>query len=102
MLVILKAAYYHQLRHTLLTLMIYILVLRVSLRSNAPSSGNVGLMRRHGLLHALYGFFDVTEKQETQCTYNLTLRRFRESFLPWKSTNYYLLVCVSVHARTCM
>jgi hypothetical protein len=36
-------------------------------------------------------------KQKGQCMYNVTLRRVRESLLPWKSNNYYLLVCVCVH-----
>ena len=36
-------------------------------------------------------------KQKGQCKYNVTLRRVRESLLPWKSNNYYLLVCVCVH-----
>jgi hypothetical protein len=34
--------------------------------------------------------------------YDVTLRRVRESLLPWKSNKYYLLVCVCVGARTCL
>jgi hypothetical protein len=42
------------------------------------------------------------KKQDRQCTYNVTLRRVRESLLPWKSSKYYISVymcareCVSV------
>ena len=34
--------------------------------------------------------------------YDVTLRRVRESLLPWKSNKYYLLVCVRMGARTCV
>ena len=33
-----------------------------------------------------------------QCKYNVTLRRFRESLLPWKSNKYYVFVCVRARA----
>ena len=39
------------------------------------------------------------EQQDRQCTYNVTLRRFRESLLPWKSNKYYILMCACVLAR---
>jgi hypothetical protein len=34
--------------------------------------------------------------QKRQCTYNVTLRRVRKLLSPWKSYNYYLLVCECV------
>jgi hypothetical protein len=37
-------------------------------------------------------------KQDTQYKYNVTMRRVRESWLPWKSKKYYLLICVCVRA----
>ena len=37
--------------------------------------------------------------QDRQCTYNITLRSFRESLLPWKSSYLLLCVCVCVGAR---
>ena len=37
-------------------------------------------------------------QQDRQCTYNVTLRCVRESLLPWKDNEYYLLVCVCVRA----
>jgi hypothetical protein len=41
---------------------------------------------------------DTMYKQKGQCTYNVTVKRVHESFLPWKSNKYYLLVCVCVLA----
>jgi hypothetical protein len=41
-------------------------------------------------------------EQDRQCTYNVTIRRVRESLLPWKSSKYYLLVCVCMGARKCV
>jgi hypothetical protein len=38
-------------------------------------------------------------KQDRQCTHNVTLRRFRESLLPWKSNKYSLLACMWVPGR---
>jgi hypothetical protein len=38
-------------------------------------------------------------KQYRQCTYNVTMRRFRESLLPWKSNKYYIFVCVRADVR---
>ena len=37
-----------------------------------------------------------------QCTYNVTLRRVRESLLQWKSNKYYILDCVCACVRACM
>jgi hypothetical protein len=34
--------------------------------------------------------------------YNVTLRRFRGSLLPWKSNAYYIFLCVCAHARVCV
>jgi hypothetical protein len=39
------------------------------------------------------------EQEDSQRTYNITLRRQRESLLPWKSNNYYILICAFVLAR---
>jgi hypothetical protein len=39
-------------------------------------------------------------KQDRKCTYNATLRSFRESLLPWKSNTCYMCVCVCVRARS--
>jgi hypothetical protein len=39
--------------------------------------------------------------QDRQCTYNVTLRQVRESFLPWKSNKYYICVCVRAGACAC-
>ena len=33
-------------------------------------------------------------RQDRQCAYNVTLRRVRESLLPWESKKYYIFVCV--------
>ena len=41
-------------------------------------------------------------QQDGQCTYNVTLRRVRESLLPWKSNKYYMLVCWCMRARACV
>jgi hypothetical protein len=38
--------------------------------------------------------FSATSKQDRQCTYNVTMRRVRESLLPWKRIKYYIFVCV--------
>jgi hypothetical protein len=38
----------------------------------------------------------INFKQCRQCSYNITLRRVRESLLPLRSNKYYLLVCVRV------
>jgi hypothetical protein len=38
-------------------------------------------------------------KQDTQCTYHVTLRRVRESLLQWKSNITCVCVCVCVCAR---
>jgi hypothetical protein len=40
-------------------------------------------------------------KQNSQCTYNVTLRRVRELLLPWESIKYYLLVYVCMRVRAC-
>jgi hypothetical protein len=40
-------------------------------------------------------------KQDSQCTYNITLRRVCESLLLWKSSKYYIFVCVHVHKCGC-
>ena len=42
-------------------------------------------------------------KQHRQCTYNVTLRRVRESLLPWKSNKYciFVRVCVCAHVHNC-
>jgi hypothetical protein len=37
--------------------------------------------------------------QDRQPTYNVTLSRFRQLLLPWKSNKYFLLVCVCVCVR---
>jgi hypothetical protein len=44
--------------------------------------------------------------KDRQCTYDVTLRRVRESLLPWKSNKYYvfrlckcLCVCLGARAR---
>jgi hypothetical protein len=39
---------------------------------------------------------EQNDKQDRQCTYNVTLRRVRESPLPWKSSIMYFCVCVCV------
>ena len=44
--------------------------------------------------HKLFYLGLRLEKQYRHCTYNVTLRRVRESLLPWKSNKYYWLVCV--------
>jgi hypothetical protein len=36
--------------------------------------------------------------QDRQCTYNVTLKRVRESPLPWKSNKY----CICVRVRKCV
>jgi hypothetical protein len=41
-------------------------------------------------------------KQDSQCTYNVTMRRARESLLPWKRNKYYLLVGVCMYSRACV
>jgi hypothetical protein len=41
------------------------------------------------------------QKQDRQCTFNVTLRRVRESVLPWKRNKYYLFVCLSARVRAC-
>jgi hypothetical protein len=51
------------------------------------SHKSVGLSR----LPKTYG---MRYKRDTQYTYNVTLRRVRESLLPWKSNQYYIFVCV--------
>jgi hypothetical protein len=40
------------------------------------------------------------KKPERQCKYNVTMRRVRESLLPYKSNKYYLLVCACVRVGT--
>ena len=40
--------------------------------------------------------------KKEQCTYNVTLRRVRESLLPWKRNMYYLLVCLCMRYRACV
>ena len=42
---------------------------------------------------------ELFQLQDMQCTYNVTLRPFRESLLPWKSNKYYIFVYVCVCAR---
>ena len=37
-----------------------------------------------------------------QYTYNVTLRRVRESLLPWKSNKYYIFVCVCVRVHVAL
>ena len=37
-------------------------------------------------------------KQDRQRTYNVTLRRVRETLLPWKSNQYCIFLCVFAHA----
>ena len=34
--------------------------------------------------------------------YNVTLRYFRKSLLPWKSKEYYIFECACAHARYCV
>ena len=43
-------------------------------------------------------------KQNTRCTYNVTMTRFRESLSPWKSDEDYISVCVGacLCVRACM
>jgi hypothetical protein len=55
----------------------------------STESGFPGLERlyRDGMMRA------NMNQQGTQCTYNVTLRRFRESLLLWKSNKYYVFVC---------
>ena len=47
-----------------------------------------------------FPFLQLKEKRE--CTYNVTLRRVRESLLLWKSDTYYIFLCVCacVHVGT--
>ena len=50
------------------------------------------------------------KQQYRQCTYNVTVRRIRESLLLWKSTYWSVCACVQlgtgvrgrVHAHKCM
>ena len=37
--------------------------------------------------------------EDGQCTYNVTLRRVRESWLPWKSRKHHKFVCVCACVR---
>jgi hypothetical protein len=39
------------------------------------------------------------KQQDTQCTYNVTWRRIRESLLQSKRNKYYIFVCACVCAR---
>ena len=39
------------------------------------------------------------KKQKSECTYKVTLRRFRESLLSWKINTYYIFVCVRACVR---
>jgi hypothetical protein len=41
-------------------------------------------------------------KQQMKCTYNSTLRRVRESLLPWRRNKYYIFVCVRACACLCV
>jgi hypothetical protein len=41
-------------------------------------------------------------EQDRQCTSNVTLRRFRESLLLWKSDKYYIFVSVCARVRACV
>jgi len=36
-------------------------------------------------------FVYIITLQDTQCTYNATMRRFRETIVAWKSNSYYIL-----------
>ena len=51
---------------------------------------NVG----HPVVFCVNSVTNVTNKQDMQCTCNVTFRRFRESFLPWKSNKCYIFLCV--------
>jgi hypothetical protein len=42
---------------------------------------------------------EMNSKQGRQCTYNVILRRIRETLLPWKSNKYYTFVCMCARAR---
>ena len=44
------------------------------------------------------------KQNKTKCTCSITQRRFLESFLPWKRSEYYVFVCVCmcVLARVCV
>ena len=41
----------------------------------------------------------ILMSQDSRCTYNVTMRRVRQSLLPWKSNKYYTFVTVCVCAR---
>jgi hypothetical protein len=41
------------------------------------------------------------QKQDRQCTYNVTLRCTLELLLPWKSNKYYVFVWVCLHMCGC-
>ena len=40
-------------------------------------------------------------KLNRKCAYNAILRHVCESFLPWKSNKYYMVLCVCARARVC-
>jgi hypothetical protein len=40
--------------------------------------------------------------QDSWFVYNLSFRRVRQSLLPWKSSTYYIFVCVCVRVRACI
>jgi hypothetical protein len=52
----------------------------------------VGIIKCKAMKSTTYRF-----EQEGQCTYNVILSRVQESFLPWKSNKYYILVCACEH-----
>ena len=56
---------------------------------------------RRGMKLAIQ-FYLVPKLTRSKCTYNVTLKRVRESFLPWKSDKYCVFVCVCVRARLCV
>ena len=48
----------------------------------------------------MFGTYPVlVNKYSFNKTYKVTMRRVRESLLPWKSNKYYIFVCVCVRAR---
>jgi hypothetical protein len=52
---------------------------------------------------ATVNFSFIQKQHDSQCTYNVTLRRVRKSFVPWKGNKYYIFVymCALTRVRDC-
>jgi hypothetical protein len=77
----------------------------VSLNTNPTSLPLFGRLMTSGLIRPAEHHWGVwtggriemgkrTTQQDRQCTWNVTMRRIHESLLQWKSSKYYLLVCM--------